>query len=325
MVGDNYRGFRIVGTEPQLFTEHAYGVDEASGAKKKFAFAQGELFDPLRAEAVVGSFAAQQLGFEVGSTFYSYHGLSFDEGTSERHNLLFTVVGVLEPTNTPADRVIWIPLEGYFRMPGHALGGAGTGQDFVPQHGQPIPDEHKEVSAVLITIGSPQAGFTLDNLINRRGREYTFVWPVNRVMADLFNKFGWAHDVLTLVAVLVVLVAAGSILASIYNPMNERRREFAILRALGARRTIVSGAIVTESAAIAALGALLGFAVYGVLMAGVSAVLRQELGLVLDVTRYHPAFALTPVCVVTLGALTGIVPAIKAYATDVATNLSPTT
>ena len=78
----------------------------------------------------------------------------------------------------------------------------------------------------------------------------------------MFDKIGWFDRVLTLVAYLVALVATGSILAGIYNSMNERRREIAILRALGARRATVFSAIVLEAAAIAALGMAAAFGIY---------------------------------------------------------------
>ena len=90
----------------------------------------------------------------------------------------------------------------------------------------------------------------------------TFAWPIAQIMSQLFNKIAPVEMILRCVAVLVALVAAGSILASIYNTMNERRREIAILRALGARRSTVFGVVVLEASSIAALGAIAGFVVY---------------------------------------------------------------
>ena len=120
----------------------------------------------------------------------------------------------------------------------------------------------------------------------------------------------------------MAVVAAGSILASLYNTMNERRREFAILRALGARRRTVFSAIVLESTAVAILGTLLGYVVYAVIVVVAAQVIRQQTGVVLDSFRFHPSLAWTPAGMAVLGALAGVVPALKAYATDVATHLS---
>lgn len=314
-VGDNYRGFRIVGTVSRLFTEHEYA--EGRG----FAFgAGGRVFDDARREAVIGSYVAQRTGLRVGSHFHSSHGVGHGEGdhTGHDHSDEFLVVGVLDTTNTPADRVVWVPLEAYYRMEGHAL--FGTGEKFVPSATEAIPDEHKEVSAVMLKLRGP--AFTLENRINKFEKEASFV-RVGPVLADLFEKVGWAHRALAMVAYLVVLVAAGGILASVYNAMNERRREFAILRALGARRATVFGAIVVESAAIAGLGAVIGWGIYlGLIILGGS-VMRQRVGVVIDPWAWHEVLWLAPLGMVALGAMAGVVPAIRAYRTDVATSLTP--
>lgn len=313
-VGDNYRGFRIVGTERQLFTDLEY----RKGEKFK-VLPGGRLFDPLKREAVVGSFAADKTGLKAGSKFNPFHGLAFDERM--RHAEEYTVVGVLEPTNTPSDRVIWIPIEEFYRMSGHVLRGAG--ETYEPAAGEEIPDKHKEVSAVMLKLKNPQSGFMLDQTINRQGKVATLAWPIGRVMAELFGKIGWVNNILTLVAYLVVVVAAGSILASIYNTMNERRREFAILRALGARRSTVFTAIVLESAVIAAIGTISGYLVYAAIMSGAAVIVREQTGVVLEVLRFQWVLVITPVVMILLGALAGVIPALKAYSTDVATNLAP--
>jgi putative ABC transport system permease protein len=218
--------------------------------------------------------------------------------------------------------VIWIPIDAFYRMAGHVL--RGSGEVYQAKDGAPIPAESKEVSAVMLELRSPQSGFFLDQMINKQGKAATLAWPIGRVMAELFDKLGWATQVLTLVAYLVVLVAAGSIVASITNTMNERRREFAILRALGARRRTVSAAIVLEAGAIGALGAGLGFAVYAGIFALARAVVKSQTGVVLDPWSGHIVFMLAPAAVVLLAAVAGVLPAQQAYATDVATHLTPT-
>ena len=181
------------------------------------------------------------------------HGLVFDK--SMRHDEQYTVVGVLEPTNSPSDRVIWIPIEEIYRMGGHVL--RGNGGDYIAQPGREIPDEHKEVGAVMLKFRNPQIGFMMDATINKLGKRATLAWPIGAVMAGLFDKIGWMNQILALVSYLVVVVAGGSILASVYNSINERRREFAILRSLGARRKTVFAVIVLEAASIAALGVII--------------------------------------------------------------------
>lgn len=297
-VGDNYRGWRVVGTTPELFERAELG------GGRRFRLADGRWFDPALREAVVGSFVARRLGLKVGNEFEPHHGLAFDE--QAQHEETYVVVGVLEPSNTPADRVIWIPLEGVQWMGGHD------------------PQAVTDVSAVLVKLkGGGIAGFQLDQLYNKQGDRLTFAWPIGAVVSDLFSKLAWFDGVLSIVAWLVVLVATGSMLASLYNSMNERRRELAILRALGARRLTLSGAVVLEAASIAALGAAGGYGVYAVILAGVASVVRAQTGVVLEVLRWDPVLLLAPAAIIALGALAGFIPALKAYRTDVAENLTP--
>lgn len=313
-VGDNYQGFRIVGTTGQIFTDYEYRRGQTFETQPG-----GRFFDPSAREAVIGSAVARQTNLQVGSRFNPYHGLIFDERT--RHAEEYTIVGVLAPTSTPSDRVIWIPIDGIYRMSGHVL--RGTGETYRAQSDEEIPDEHKEVSAVMLKLRSPQDGFALDQTINRQGRVATLAYPIGRVMADLFDKIGWVNRILTLVAYLVVVVAAGSILASIYNSMNERRREFAILRALGARRATVLTVIVLEASTIALVGSVVGYAIYAAILAATFFVVRAQTGVVIDALDPNLALLLTPLLMTMLGAIAGLVPAFKAYRTDVAENLTP--
>ena len=126
-----------------------------------------------------------------------------------------------------------------------------------------------------------------------------------------------------LIAYLVALVATGSILASIYNSMNERRRDIAILRALGARRRTIFCTIVLEAACIAALGMVIAFVVYGAIILGAAAIIRAQTGVVIDPLAVNTMMLWVPLTMIALSALAGIVPAVKAYQTNVAENLTP--
>ena len=142
-------------------------------------------------------------------------------------------------------------------------------------------------------------------------------------MADLFDKIGWINKIMAFVAYLVVVVAAASILASIYNSMNERRRQIAILRALGARRQTVFLTIFFEAVSIAALGVLIGFLFYFALVWIAGRIIHAETGVLIDPFTWNRAMLWAPAGLLALGALAGIVPGLKAYKTDVAENLAP--
>jgi putative ABC transport system permease protein len=296
-VGDNLRGYRIVGTIPELFTDIEYTPG------RHFTLAAGRLFDPAAKEAVIGSFAARRLGLRVGDTFHPFHGLIYD--AANQHPETFVVTGILAPSNTPADKVVWIPIHGLQTMTGHD------------------PRAATDVSAVLIQLRSPSAGFMLDIMYNRQGNRLTFAYPIGAIMAELFQKIGWFDRVLALVAYLVALVSAAGVLVAIYNSMASRRRDIAILRALGAGRLFLSGAIVLEAAVIGAIGMVIAFAAYAGIVSVVAAVIQAQTGVLIEAFPYNPVMLWAPLGMIALCAASGLLPAMKAYRTDVAGNLAP--
>ncbi len=296
-VGDNLRGYRIVGTIPEFFTD----VEYTPG--RHFALSKGKLFDPTAKEAVVGSFAARKLGLAVGDTFHPFHGLIYD--ARNQHAETYVVTGILAPSNTPADKVVWIPIHGLQTMSGHD------------------PKAATDVSAVLVQLRSPSAGFMLDIMYNKQGNRLTFAYPIGAIMADLFQRIGWFDKVLALVAYLVAIVSGAGVLVAIYNSMASRRRDIAILRALGAGRLFLFGAIVLEAAAIGAIGMAVSFAAYAGIVSAVAAIIQAQTGVLIETFSYSPVMLWAPLGMIALCAVCGLLPAWKAYRTDVAENLAP--
>lgn len=297
-VGDNYKGIRLVGTVPGYLGEHEYRSErrfELSG--------EGRLFSGEGLEAVVGSQAARQLGLGLGDTFHPYHGLQYEP--SARHEEIYEVVGVLEATGTPADRVIWIPIAGIQTMSGHAAAAADA------------------VSAVLVKFrpGARTAGFQLDMLYNRQGDRLTLAWPASQSVVRLFGKLAWFDLALRAIAGLVAVIAAAGVMATLYNAMSERRRDIAVWRALGARRRVVFAIATMESMGIALAGLAGGFLLY--LLAGYLAAdfAREQAGVVLEILSPNAAFLAVPLGVLVIGFLTGLAPAMKAYSVDVTKDL----
>ncbi len=298
-VGDNYRGYRLVGILPEYLLNHEYA--EGQGFELESG---GRIFESKAMDAVIGSFAASKLGMGIGDTFHPYHGLIYNENA--KHEEIYTISGVLKPTGTPADKVIWIPISGIQTMSGHN------------------PAAATDVSAALLKFkqGANMAGFQLDMLYNKQGDRLTLAWPASRTITQFFDKISWFDKILQAVAILVAIIAGGSILAILYNTMNERKRDTAVLRALGARKSTVFAISLLEAVGMTLAGAILGFGVYLVLGFGIGEVVRNETGVVLDPLRGNAAMLWAPLGMVAIGVVAGILPAIKAYRTEVARNLS---
>ncbi|MCH6255080.1 ABC transporter permease [Puniceicoccaceae bacterium K14] len=297
-VGDNYLGVRLVGTVPEYLADHKYR--EGVGFELEEG---GRLFTGEKLEAVVGSQAAKRLGLGIGDTFQPYHGLIYDP--QAKHQEIYSVVGVLGATGTPADRVIWIPVAGIQNMSGHAAAAA------------------ESVNAVLLKFheGARTAGFQLDMLYNRRGDRLTLAWPASQSVLRLFEKLSWFDLALRSIAALVAVIAAAGVTATLYNSMNERKRDIAVWRALGARRRVVFGIITLESMGIVLAGLVAGFVLYLVVGYAAAGLLRERSGVVFSVLAPNSAFWGVPLGVLGIGFLAGLAPAIKAYTVNVTKDL----
>src|SRR5258708_6396220 len=149
----------------------AHALDNRHG---RLRWPGGRFFTDGSHEAVLGNYVASKVGVKVGDTIAPYHGLQYSE--RQKHNDQFKVVGILKGTNSPSDRVVWIPIEGIYRMSGHVL--RGTGRAYQAKADSVIPEDVREVSAVMLKLKDPQAGIYLDQTINPQGKSATLAWPI---------------------------------------------------------------------------------------------------------------------------------------------------
>ncbi|MCC6783832.1 MAG: ABC transporter permease [Planctomycetes bacterium] len=358
--GDSYGGFPVIGTTEEMFTQFARGRD-AAGRPRTLEFARGKAWkfahedllafaegyvakrnDPDAAsehahvhapgeaahdhahdvlpapwcKAVIGAEVARTLGLDVGGVIVPVHGQ--DEPGAHVHEEAQTdVVGVLAATGTPIDRSIFVPLSLFFSLDDHdplqvAPGGEPDAKATIDQ---------LLLSAIVLDARHPLAANWLRRDFQVRS-DAQVAWPHIEV-AKLLALVGNVADVLRIVAWLVIAVAAAGVLVALYNTMNERRREIAIMRALGARRGQILGIIVLEAAVVTALGALLGV----LLCHGAAAALGEAIAARINVPVDPAAFAVEELWLILgvslLGALAGLVPAIKGSTTEVAEHLGP--
>src|SRR5579859_4369169 len=249
-------------------------------------------------EAVLGSSAAAKTGLRIGDRFRPSHGVG---GIGEKHQEEWTVVGILRPTGTPNDRVIFINLDSFYEI-----------------------REHKKaahVSAVIVKTRSEGSSLALEYDLNQLP-DCMAASPA-KVMAGFFERFDWVPLLLLAISVLVVVMAAVSVFVAITNSMSERRRPIAILRALGARRTSVLAIILLEALALCAAGALVGLVLGHILVALAGLALSARSGIPVSALAAGPEELAVVGGVLVLGALAGIFPAYQAYRSDIADGLSP--
>ncbi|MCH8840953.1 MAG: ABC transporter permease [Planctomycetes bacterium] len=327
--------FRVVGTSPDLFGKIAYGSN-ADGTEKRYEFQAGENFKTENFfDAVIGATVARKTGFKVGDTFEPTHGVS---SGGDKHQQ-FTIVGVLGPTGTANDRALFINLEGFYLLEGHALtaedpppsqgGATGGSEQHEHDHAEsknhtdePLPEAQREVTSILVVCKDSFGPMILDNKINKgKDRTAQAVAPRAVVTRLLENIVGPVRVVLMVLTVLIIVVAGISILVSIYNSMSERSHDIAVMRALGASRTAVMSIILVESILLSLLGGLAGVVLGHAVLGLAAPVVEAHAGIVLKFWQFHWQEAQLIPGLVVFASLVGLLPALTAYRTDVGKTL----
>lgn len=318
-LGDNYRGYRVVATTPDL-------LDDEVEPGRKYAFAQGRNFKAdAPFEAVAGALAARKLGLKLGDPIRPAHGV-LDDGQGIKHDA-FTLVGILEPTGSANDRALFINMEGFYTLENHAkpVPGAEPAKhdhhDEDHDHFTPLPEDQRELTAILVRSASPAAAIFLPNRLNEGNRAQAVlpIREISELFAVIVEPIEWLLLGLT---VLIVVVSGIGILVSIYNSMSDRRREIAVMRALGARRSTVMAIVLLESVLLSLGGGAFGWLLGRGLIAALSPAIAAQTGVAIGLAPVLPSELLLIPGLVALAAAVGYLPALTAYRTDVARALA---
>ncbi len=268
-LGDSYEGFRIVGTTPQFF-DFATRAKESQPSEKYYPLGQGRLFEK-DFEAVIGSQVAESQGLKLGSTFVGGHGLVASQGadgTNEEHDQFpYQVVGVLEPTGTSADRVIWVPISSVWKTheaeyadetqePEGGSVAAAPGFPFAEPSEADLNSD-REVTAALLQLKAPGMRYMMTAQI-QKGTEAMAAVPINEMLRLYQNILTPFQNALLAVAYLVALVSALSVATTLYQAMERRRQDVATLRLLGAHPRETLWIALLETLFLCCLGVMVG-------------------------------------------------------------------
>ena len=299
-LGDSYRGFRLVGTNAD-YIAHYNGT-----------LAAGKLFNaPL--QAVFGAQAAARTGAVVGAQFTGSHGLA--RGGEEHKEAPFTVVGILKPTGTVLDRLVLTPVESVWRV--HEI---VNGIDVNDKEEKEAMDAERELTALLVQYTSPLAAISMPRMINSQS-ELQAAQPAFEA-AKLFRLLGVGIDVLRGIAAIVLAAAALSMFVALYNALEERKTDLAILRTLGAQPVKLLLLLLTEGLLLALAGALLGWVLGHAAVDVLGRLLSDDQNLNLSAWVVAPEEAWLALVAIGVGLLAALLPAMRAYRTDIATTLA---
>lgn len=275
--------------------------------------------------AVIGARVARQLDLGIGGKVTPSHGKPGEFGFHEHEEAACEVVGVLAPTNSPIDSTIYIPLGTFVLLADHE---ENVFKVDVPQGKNPDDVKHLPVKAGDLALTAVIA-YPKDHLGPRILRiemgsrpEAQAAWPQD-VIPKFLKTIGSVADWLEYLAVMVLLVAGLLITVAIYNTMNERRREIAIMRSLGARKGQICAIIVGEAAILSLVGAFAGVVLCHLLVLLLRTTVEDLTGVYLDWAAFTRGEVYLVIAVGLLGAFAGLLPALKGSFTQVADNLSP--
>ncbi|MEM9317506.1 MAG: FtsX-like permease family protein [Pseudomonadota bacterium] len=303
-LGDSHRGFRVMGTDQSFFSQYRYRGDRA------LAVADGLLMDDLF-DAVVGADVAEALNYSVGDPIIVSHGI---QSFVDHDDQPFQISGILEKTGTPVDRTVIVSLEaieaihvdwqGGAQRPGQATPVAVIRQmDLTPQ----------AVTAAMIGTQSPLQVFALQRAINEYREEPLLAILPGVALGELWQIVGVAETALIAVSVMVVVTALLGLMATIFSSLNERRREMAIFRAMGARPRTIATLLVLEAGLTASVAGGLGLALLYLGLFLARPWIDASYGLWLPINPPGKAEVTALAAVVLAGMIVSMIPAIRAY------------
>lgn len=328
-MGDSYKGYKIIGTSPLFFDNESFSLKEGN-------YIENEL------DVVLGSTVARKTGLKIGDTFKSQHGLG-DASTEAGHhdeNMEYKVVGILNPTNTPNDTVLFTTIETLWHA--HGLGhdedmemNSGdmisgdsmaemnnneneSSTEKVVSHGTSSSENAGDSTLLLTAVLVRSKGLSEQNQLYQslsRDGGIQAIIPTE-TLRSLLNTLNIGEVVITFIAAVSVGLSIIMLFITMLTSSIERRKDISILRALGAKRKTVFVIIITEILIIAVIGILLGFIAAHIFIAVLGNYIVTYYGLNISGWIIQADEIKVMLITVVLSLLAGIIPAMMVYKTD---------
>ncbi|MEO9334621.1 ABC transporter permease [Ectopseudomonas guguanensis] len=316
-LGDSHRGYRVMGTSTAYFEHYRYARSQA------LQLAQGRAFADDPFEVVLGAEVAQALGYGLGEKIVLAHGVA-TISLVKHDDKPFTVVGILERTGTPVDRTLHISLAGMEALHidwQNGMPARGAAQISADQ-ARTMDLQPKQITAFMLGLNSKIATFSLQREINEfRGEPLLAILP-GVALQELWSLMGTAEQALFVVSLFVVLTGLIGMLTAILTSLNERRREMAILRSVGARPWHIASLLVLEAFALALAGVAFGVALLYLGIAGSQGFVQANYGLYLALSAPSSYEWKLLGSILAAAVAMGSVPAWRAYRQSLADGLS---
>ena len=288
--GDNHEGYRIVGTE-HSYVEH-YGATLSEGALWNAPY-----------EVTAGSRVAQNLGLQIGDTFYSAHGLK--DQTDIHTNKTFTVVGILESSGSVIDQLLLTPMESIWQV--HA------------EEGEVSDPATREITAMLLKKRNPLAVLTIPNTLRETNMQVALpAIEVNRMT----QQFGLGTSALRAIAMLIMALSFASIFISVLDNIRARRHELALMRTLGGTPSTLYRLLLLEGGLLSIAGTALGLALSRIGMVVLGQMVESQFHYDLGVLTVLPSEWMLSGAAILVGLMASAIPARRSLKLDISRTLS---
>lgn len=255
-LGDSHKGYRVLGTSEDYFTHYQYG------RKQHLALQAGQFFqDQQPFQLVLGAEVAERLGYQLGDSVVLAHGIS-RVSLVQHDDKPFTVTGILQRTGTPVDRTLHISLAGMEAIHldwQHGMPARGAAR-LTAEQVQQMDLTPRSITAALLGLNSKVASFSVQRAINQWPDEPLQAIIPGVALQELWGLMSSAEQALFIISLLVVLTGLIGMLTAILASLNERRREMAVLRSVGARPWHIASLLMLEALLLAGAGVILGVA-----------------------------------------------------------------
>lgn len=255
-LGDGHRGFRVVGTTNDFFEHYRFRGDG------KVELQEGKTLEGLW-DVVIGADVARKLNYKLGEKIVVAHGVTRGEGIQKHDDKPFTVVGIMKPTGTALDQSVYVSLEGIEAMHIDWKDGAAPTPETAVSADKIKKEDIKvdQITAFFLRTKSRIDTLRLQREINNYKEEPLLAIIPGVTLSELWHSLSYVEQVLKAISWMVVAVGFMAMLIALTTSLNERRREMAILRALGASTSKILALLVFESTLLTFAGIVVGAAI----------------------------------------------------------------
>jgi putative ABC transport system permease protein len=304
-LGDSHRGFRVMGTSRDYFRYYRYANDRA------LQFQHGKPFDDVY-DAVIGYEVARALNYSLNDNIIISHGIVSSK-FAEHDDKPFRIVGILKKTGTPVDRTIQVSLQGIEAIHIDWQSGTRSGLKISAEQARKMGLEPKTITAFMLGLENKIDTFRLQRKINEYRAEPLLAIIPGATLATLWQTIGNFEKVLLVVSALVLMAGLIGLLTTLLTTLNERRREMAVLRAVGAHAYHVMLLFILEATFVVAGGCVLGIALLYLIQSLIQPLVADLYGIHISLSLLDAEQLLVLGAAVLLGILFSLIPGLIAY------------